>query len=224
MRNDVIQAIDAARIIVVIRGVQGDELLKTAQALKDGGLSIVELPFDAANPAQDEQVAQNVEQLKAHFGSELYVGCGTVLCQKQVDLAHQCGAQLIVAPNTNAQVVAHALVNDLVAIPGAMTPGEIVAAYDAGADYVKLFPAAQLGEAYVKAVTQPLGHIKLLAFGGIGLENYKRFLINGAFGAGIASALVNERYINNSNYDIITANARQYVRHTLEYTAKSAGA
>ena len=99
----------------------------------------------------------------------------------------------------------------MVSMPGAMTPTEIVTAHDAGAEFVKLFPAADLGAGYVKAVRAPLSHIKLLAVGGVSEKNFADFLKAGVVGAGVGGNLANRTWIENGEFDKITEVARQLV-------------
>ena len=216
MKTKVTDAIDATRIIVVTRGLALDALEKVSQALMDGGLNVIELAFSASDKAGNLATASCIASLKSKFGDALCVGAGTVLDDEQLRLASDCGAGFIVSPNVDRAIIEKTKEAGLVSIPGALTPTEIAAAHSFGADYIKLFPAAQMGEQYLKTITAPLNHLRLIPFGGITLENYKRFLINGAYGAGIGDSLVNDRYVGTGNYAIITNTAKQYARLTSE--------
>lgn len=141
----------------------------------------------------------------------MLVGAGTVLNTKQVELTAQAGGSYIIAPNVDVNVIRRTVELGMVSMPGAMTPTEIVVAHDAGAEFVKLFPAANLGTDYVKAIRAPLSHIKLLAVGGVSEKNFADFLKVGMVGAGVGGNLANKTWIENGEYGKITEVARQLV-------------
>lgn len=144
---------------------------------------------------------------------KVYVGAGTVLTREQVDLAKEAGALYIITPSTNPDVIRYAKEQGLVTMPGAMTPSEVVEAYEAGADFVKIFPVGNLGAAYIKAVKAPLSHIPILAVGGVNEKNIAEFLRMGAVGAGVGGNLVNTQWIKNGEFDKITALAEEFVKN-----------
>ena len=126
-----------------------------------------------------------------------------------MDVAAQNGAEYIISPNTCAEVIRRTRELGLASIPGAMTPTEIIAAHDAGAHFVKLFPAAALGIPYLKSILSPISHIDLIATGGIGAENLASFLSAGCVGAGIGGSLCDRKLIASGQADAITRLARQ---------------
>ena len=127
-----------------------------------------------------------------------------------LELAKNAGAQFIVSPDTNEEVIRATVAAGMVSMPGALTPTEIVTAHAYGADFVKLFPAGTQGTAYFKAVTAPLNHIRLLAVGGVNEKNIADFLAAGAVGAGVGGNLVNKTWIANGEFDKITALAKEF--------------
>ena len=139
------------------------------------------------------------------------VGAGTVTSVELVELAAKAGAKYIISPDTNVDVIRRTRELGLVSLPGALTPSEITTAYNNGADFVKLFPIADMGASYVKAVRAPLGHIDMLAVGGVNDKNLKSFLDAGVCGAGIGGNLVNKAWIAAGEYEKITEIARTYV-------------
>jgi 2-dehydro-3-deoxyphosphogluconate aldolase/(4S)-4-hydroxy-2-oxoglutarate aldolase len=150
-------------------------------------------------------------EIAEEFEGRMLVGAGTVTTPELVEMAADAGAKYIISPDTNLDVIRRTLKYGLVSIPGAMTPTEIMAAHNAGADFVKLFPSGNLGVDYIKAIRAPISHIRLLAVGGINENNIRQFLDAGMCGAGIGSNLVNGRWIENAEYDKIANAAKMLV-------------
>ena len=149
--------------------------------------------------------------LVKHFEGRMYIGAGTVLTPEQVELVAEAGGRFVISPDTNTGVIEKTKQLDLVSIPGALTPTEVQTAHRAGADFVKLFPVDGLGNAYVKAISAPLSHIKFLAVGGVNEENMASFLRAGVCGFGIGSGMVNRKLIEAGDYGAITELAKKYV-------------
>ncbi len=162
-------------------------------------------------PNPPQETADTLQQLGRVLGGKMLFGTGTVLSAQQVDISTNAGAQFIISPNTDESVIAQTLKHGLVSIPGAMTPSEIVKAHNLGADFVKLFPAAQLGFDYVKSVRAAINHVKLLATGGVDRDNIAGFLKLGMVGAGVGSNLCSKTLVNEGRFDEITATAKAYV-------------
>jgi 2-dehydro-3-deoxyphosphogluconate aldolase/(4S)-4-hydroxy-2-oxoglutarate aldolase len=139
------------------------------------------------------------------------VGAGTVLTVEQVDLAIEGGAEFIVSPDTDEEVIRYTIKRGLVSLPGAMTPTEAKKAHFAGADFVKLFPCVGEGCAMLKAFRAPLSHIKFLAVGGVNEKNARDFMNAGAVGLGIGGNLVNKGWIDAGEFDKITEAAAAIV-------------
>ncbi len=142
------------------------------------------------------------------------VGAGTVTSAALAELAHSAGAQFIVSPDTDPAVIRRTKELGMCAMPGAMTPSEIKTAYEAGADFVKVFPASVLGPEYIRAIRGPLGQIPLLAVGGVSEGNAAAFLQAGCVGVGVGGKLVNRDWIAAGQWDSITQLARQLVENT----------
>ena len=139
----------------------------------------------------------------------MMVGAGTVTTPELVELAASAGAQYIISPDVNVDVIHRTRELGLVSLPGAMTPTEVMTAHLAGADFVKLFPAGNLGISYVKAIRAPISHVKLLAVGGVNEDNVADFLHAGMVGAGVGGNLANKKWIEAGEYDKITQTARK---------------
>ena len=141
----------------------------------------------------------------------LHVGAGTVMTEAQLKLATEAGAEYIISPNVDTAIIRATKAVGLISIPGAFTPSEIAGAYQAGADFVKLFPADCVDLKYIKAVCAPINHIPLLAVSGVTPENLGDYLNAGMAGAGIGSILVTKADVANEDYDAIAQRAARYV-------------
>lgn len=209
MKQTVIEAILKHKVIAIIRGVKGDKLIPLAKALFEGGIRLVEITFSADGSVSDEKTAEQIGLLAKQFEGRMMVGAGTVLTEKQVDLTKQAGGLFVISPNMDEAVIRKSSALGLVSIPGALTPTEVNAAHNMGADFVKLFPVSNLGPKYVKAVKAPLSHVKLLAVGGVDENNIAEYMAAGICGAGVGGNLVNRQWVEAEEFDKITQVARQ---------------
>ncbi|MBQ4120364.1 MAG: MBL fold metallo-hydrolase [Clostridia bacterium] len=200
------------KIIVIVRGIGSDKLLDFATAAYNGGIRLLECTFDATGNTSDEEIASNIKMLADHFEGKMLIGAGTVLTEKQVELTKNAGGKFIISPDTNKEVITKTKELGLVSIPGAFTPSEAVAAHNAGADFVKLFPITSMGSRYLKDIKAPLSHIRFLAVGGINADNMAEFLSVGACGFGIGSDIANKKLIEANNFAAIEESAKRYVK------------
>ena len=210
MKNKVIEAIEKYKIIAILRGIDSDKLIPVAKALYDGGIRLLEITYSANGKVSDEETAKNIKVLAENFKDMLYIGAGTVLNEKQVELTKQSGGLFIISPDTNKKVIEKSNECGLVSIPGALTPTEIATAKRYGADFVKMFPVTSLGTEYVKAVKAPLSHVKLLAVGGINENNMSDYLASGVCGFGVGSNITNMKMIENNDWAGIANLAKAY--------------
>ncbi len=195
------------KVIAICRGIYGDDLRALADALFKGGIEMIEVTFDQKDPDHLHKTQTAIRMLKDTF-QEMAVGAGTVISLTQLQYAYEGGAQYIISPNTDLAVIRETKRLGLLSIPGAMTPSDIVSAYQNGADFVKLFPCAQLGTSYVKAIRSPLNHIPLLATGGITPDNLEEYLSLGMAGAGMGGNLCSKALLKEKKFDELTAIAR----------------
>ncbi len=209
MKKEVLKCIGDSRVIVIVRKLKDEFLIPTAEAMYRGGIRLIEITFDPAGVFSEETTLRQIELLRSRFGSELHIGAGTVLTPRQAEAAHSAGASFIISPNTDPSVIAVTNALDMVSIPGAMTPTEILQANRAGADLVKIFPAAELGVEYFRAVLAPLNHIKVIAVGGIDDRNMRAFLEAGAVAVGAGSCIVRRDAIEEGEFNEITLHARR---------------
>ena len=211
MQEKIIRAVQAHKLIAILRGVPQDRVLPVAEALYRGGIRLLEITFSADARVSDEETARQIGMLARHFEGRMFIGAGTVLTAEQVRLTAEAGGKFIISPDTNEAVIAETKKLGLVSMPGALTPSEITAAHRAGADFVKLFPVTSLGTAYIKAITAPLSHIRLLAVGGINESNMEQYLKAGVCGFGVSSNIIDKKMVETENYDGITELAKSYV-------------
>ncbi|MBE7092842.1 MAG: bifunctional 4-hydroxy-2-oxoglutarate aldolase/2-dehydro-3-deoxy-phosphogluconate aldolase [Clostridiales bacterium] len=214
MCKKVIESILENKIVVIVRGVEKNNLIPLAQAMYDGGIRLLEITFDATGKISDKETAENIKMLSQYFEGKMYIGAGTVLTKEQVRLTKESGGKFIISPDINTRIIRYTKKLKLVSMPGALTPSEIQKAHRAGADFVKLFPISNMGSSYVKAVTAPLKHIKLIAVGGVDASNMAEFISAGVVGFGLGSNIVNHKLINDGNFAQITEEAKRCVNAT----------
>ena len=213
MREAIIQKVLDKKIVAIVRGVYGEDALGLAKALYAGGVELLEVTFDQSKPEALEQTSDTIRMLVEELGDKMAFGAGTVTSLEMLELAKNAGAQFIVSPDTNEEVIKATVAGGMVSMPGALSPTEIVTAYRYGADFVKVFPTANLGASYIKAIRGPINHIRLLAVGGVNEKNIGEFLKAGVNGAGVGGNLVNKEWIKNGEFDKITALAEEFCRN-----------
>lgn len=211
MRERIMQEILEKKIISIVRGVEPDKMVRIAEALYEGGVTMIEVTFNQKNPASWQETADSIAAIKAAMGDKMFVGAGTVTSVELVDMAAQAGAGYIISPDTDPDVIARTRELGLVSLPGAYTPTEAKQAHNAGADFVKLFPCVGDAPAYLKALCAPLSHIKFLAVGGVTADNAADFLKAGAVGIGVGSSLVNKKWADAGEFWKITEEAKRFI-------------
>lgn len=211
-RDAVIREMYEKKIIAIFRGIETEKCAAAAKALFDGGVTMMEVTF---NPKEKEtcyrSTTEGIRSIIQTGRGRIFAGAGTVISQEQVVLAYEAGAQYIITPTFDPDIIRLAKKLGMVTMPGAYTATEIKNAYEAGADFVKIFPAAEAGTSYFKAVRGPLCHIPLAAVGGVDIRNAKAFLEAGAVCLGIGGNLVDKKRIEKNDYMGLTELARQYV-------------
>jgi 2-dehydro-3-deoxyphosphogluconate aldolase / (4S)-4-hydroxy-2-oxoglutarate aldolase len=201
-----LQQIEENGIVAVIRGAKPDQVRDIARALKDGGVKTLEITVDTPN------VLSLIEGLSTELKGEVIVGAGTVLDPETARAAIMAGAQFIFSPTVNVDTIRVTKRYGVVSIPGALTPTEILTAYEHGADLIKVFPANVFGPKYLKDIHGPLAHIPLMPTGGVDLSNVDAYIKAGAVALGVGSSLVNLKEEINAHYlDGLTQKASQFV-------------
>lgn len=183
MRNDALESIKNNKVLAVIRANSVTEAYDLAQACIDGGLKLIEITFSF--PKSDKVITKLSKQ------KGIQVGAGTVLNLNMAKNAINSGAKFIVSPHTDKEIIIYAKSKRLPVVSGALTPSEIVNAWNIGADFVKIFPVKYLGgPSYVKAIKDPLPFVNVLVTGGVTIENFTEYLTAGASLVGISSDLI----------------------------------
>lgn len=198
------------KLIAISRGADSSAMPEMCEAILRGGIHMLEITFDHTSDNGIANTIACIRAVKQQFGDRISVGAGTVLSAEEVRLAADAGAEYMISPNVNAAVIAETKKLGLVSIPGAMTPTEAVNAVDAGADFVKLFPAAALGLSYFKAIVAPLKHIRFLPTGGITPELIPEFMKLGAAGFGVGGNLTNAQLVREGKFDVIEKAAHAF--------------
>lgn len=211
MRERIIAAIENKKIIVIVRGIDRENLIPLAEAMYDGGIRLLEITYSANGKVSDEYTAENIRILSEYFQDRMYIGAGTVLTEKQVELTAQANGQFIISPDACPEVIQKTRSLGLVSIPGALTPSEMQLAHKNGADFIKIFPIANLGASYVKAVKAPLSHLKMLAVGGVNENNISEYLNAGINGFGLGSNIIDKKKIQQKDWKGIADLAKRYV-------------
>lgn len=211
MKSEIISAIRQAKIVAILRGVPEQKLPKLLEALYQGGIRLAEITFDAKGITPAQTTADQIASMNRQFAGKLLVGAGTVLTVEQAKLAVQAGAQFLISPNYDEEVIKYAAQAGVVSMPGCITPSEAVQATKWGADFIKIFPSDTLGPKYFKAICAPLSHISFIAVGGVDDSNVADFLKAGAVGVGVGSNIVNKKMLAEDDYAGITALARRYM-------------
>ncbi|NLK07753.1 MAG: bifunctional 4-hydroxy-2-oxoglutarate aldolase/2-dehydro-3-deoxy-phosphogluconate aldolase [Firmicutes bacterium] len=201
----VLKLIEETKIVGIVRKVPKHSAYHTANALVEGGLKVLE--FTAETP----QIASIIEDVKSKLPDTVAVGVGTVLDGETARIMILAGADFIVTPTLNRSTMEVCLRYGKPVIPGAMTPTEILTAYTQGADYVKVFPADVLGPGFFKSLKGPLGHIPLMATGGISKANAKAYLDAGSAAVGVGGSLVPAQAVADKDYGAIKKAAKQLV-------------
>lgn len=204
-RAAVIQQIESLGVVAVIRMKEPDRLRAVVDALADGGVRALEVTMTV--PRAVDLIREIAPTLPGGF----LLGAGTVVDTETATRVIDAGAQFVVSPVFRPAVIDAAHERDVPALPGCMTPTEILAAWDAGADVVKVFPATGLGPGFLTDVRGPLPHVKLMPTGGVTLDNAGDWIRAGAVAVGVGTALLDASAIASGDYQVLTANARRII-------------
>jgi len=203
-RSQVIAAIGTSGLIAVVRATSGDQALKVAEACRQGGAAAIEITFTVPG------AAQVIERLASEYAKgEILIGAGTVLDPETARIAILAGAQYVVSPCLNPEVVRLCSRYGVASMPGAMTVREVLDCLECGADVVKAFPGEVVGPAFIKAVRGPLPQARLVPTGGVGIENVAEWIKAGSFAVGVGGNLT--AGAKTGDYGAVTAMTRRFV-------------
>jgi 2-dehydro-3-deoxyphosphogluconate aldolase/(4S)-4-hydroxy-2-oxoglutarate aldolase len=205
-REELVKRIERGTLVPVVRAPTADLAVKAVEAILEGGISTFEITLTVPG------AVQVIESLVKRFGSRALIGAGTVLSAEQAAACIDVGAQFIVSPGFDAATVELVLKRGLPCMPGALTPTEVITAWKAGVDMVKIFPCSAMGGAkYLKALKGPLPQVKMLPTGGVNANTVHEYLAAGAAALGIGSELVDAQALAAGQLDLITARAKELV-------------
>ncbi len=204
-RHSDLQRVLSSGLVAIIRAPSGEQLVEVAEALLEGGIDVIEVTFTVPG------VLDIISRVRDALGDRILLGAGTVLDTESARAALLAGAEFLVTPTVNPGVIDLCNRYDKVVMPGAFTPTEVLAAWEAGADIVKVFPADIGGPKHLKALLGPFPQIRLLPTGGVNLDTLDSFVQAGACAVGLGSALVEKDALARGDMDRIRDLARQYV-------------
>ena len=211
-----LEYIKERKIVAIVRGLSPEYLVRLGHAFEEGGIGLMEVTYNQTAPETWKDTANGIEAVEKEFGDRLLVGAGTVITLEQVSMTYNAGGHYLVTPTTQPEIIRAGKALGLGLYPGALTPTEILTAYEAGADAVKVFPASSLGPGYIKAIRAPLSHIPLMAVGGVNEKNAAEFMKAGCVGLGVGGNLVNKEWIKNGEWEKITALAKEFRKAVAE--------
>lgn len=193
-------------LVAVIRRPKKSQINYIAEALVEGGTGALEITLDTPG------ALEMIHELKEKFQDKVLVGAGTVLDAISAKSAIDAGSDFIFCPSFDIETVQITNRYGRISIPGVMTPTEMVQAYSAGADLLKVFPGAALGENYIKDLQGPLGHIPMMPTGGVSVDNVETFIKNGAVAVGAGGSLVDGKAITEERYEVITEISKEFIK------------
>jgi len=216
-KQDVIRKINEIGLIPVVRADSAEMALRAVTAIREGGVSILEITMTVPG------AVGVIEMLADRFGQDVLIGAGTVLDENTARTCMQAGARFVVSPALDLATVECCRSSGVVVMPGALTPTEVVKAWTAGADFVKVFPCGAVGGAsYIKALKAPLPQVPLVPTGGVSLKTAADFIKAGAAALGVGADLVDVAALRSGQDSVITERARQFLSIVRE--ARGSGA
>jgi 2-dehydro-3-deoxyphosphogluconate aldolase/(4S)-4-hydroxy-2-oxoglutarate aldolase len=214
-KREVFNRMISEGLVPVVRVSSAQEAIDVAEAIKEGGVSFIEITMSV------QGAIEVIRELTEKYKDKIIMGAGTVLDPETGRAALLAGAQFLVSPTLNLDLIHLAHRYSAVVIPGTMTPTEVLTAWNAGADLVKVFPAAQLGgPEYIKALRGPLPQILLVPTGGVNLQNAGAFIRAGATALGAGGELVDKKAVKEKKFHIITENTRAFLKAIQEARGK----
>ena len=210
-KDDVKALLLQEKFVVLTRSLPADQLAKVADALVSGGVRFLEITVDQMSPDPEKALKTSADAVRNTVGDRLVIGVGTVLTPEQFGWAKDIDAAFYFAPSTDVSVIREANASGILAIPGAMTPTEIVTAWNAGADFIKLFPADDLGYHYIQNLKGPLPHIPLIMSGGVNPETIPKYFEHGASAVCTGISVIQKGLLRAGDYEGIGRLARIHV-------------
>ncbi|HEX2914643.1 MAG TPA: bifunctional 4-hydroxy-2-oxoglutarate aldolase/2-dehydro-3-deoxy-phosphogluconate aldolase [Chloroflexia bacterium] len=207
--QNVLEITGQGGVVAIVRLPDLSQAIALSRALLDGGITALE--FTLTNSDALKAMAEVKSTLAEFRQGKAVIGAGTVLNPEQASASIEAGAEFIVSPSTNFETIKLCRERGVAVMPGALTPTEIVKAWEAGADVIKVFPARSFGPAYFKDLREPLPHLKLMPTGGVNLENVAEYIRNGAVAVGVGGNLVDKKLVEAQDWEAIRRKAASYV-------------
>ena len=203
-------------LITIIRNIELVQIPNVVNALYDGGARVVEVAFNPSDPNTIEKTTAIIRRINEVMGDKLMVGAGTVISEEFLNAAFDAKEKFIFSPNTDIEIIKKTKEWGMISIPGALTPSEIMKAYNAGADLIKLFPITKNEIDYVINVTRPLSHIPFICVGGTNIDTIELFIKAGAKGVGTGISILKPELIDTNNYSEIAKLTKQHLEKIAE--------
>ncbi|SHN30515.1 2-dehydro-3-deoxyphosphogluconate aldolase / (4S)-4-hydroxy-2-oxoglutarate aldolase [Cyclobacterium lianum] len=204
-------AFEKAPIVSIFRNLDSRDLMQVASCFREAGLSTMEITLNSVNATED--IARLVES----FGEDLNIGAGTVCDLNGMHRALDAGAQFIVTPISDIDVINFCVAQKIPVFPGAFTPTEIYKSWQMGATMVKVFPSGSVGPEYIRDIQAPLNEIKLMPTGGVNQDNIRAYFEAGAHAVGVGSALVPNKYLNTQDWEGLTKHLKAFLGAYQQY-------
>lgn len=205
-KQDVLRRVAEVGIVPVVRAASAEEAMQVIEAIKAGGVNVLEITMTVP------RAVRVIEQVADRYGDEVIVGAGTVLDAETARACILAGAQFVVSPSLNVKTIELCRRYLVAVLPGALTPTEVINAWAAGADVVKVFPCGALGGAkYLKSLKAPLPQVEMIPTGGVSLATAAEFIEAGALALGVGADLVDTKAIRAGQPEKVTAAARAYI-------------
>lgn len=219
MQKTTAETLERVGLIPVLRARNAKQAHAVVQAMLAGGVTVVEVTMTVPG------AVDLLKELKSEYGAKLLLGSGTVTTADQAEATIEAGAEFVVSPSFHPEVIAVTKAHRKLSIPGALTPTEVITAWNAGADYVKIFPCSAMGGAsYLKSLLAPFPNLKLIPTGGVTHHTAAGFLEAGARALGVGSDLVNLAAIDEGKPEVITAAAQVYLKIVADFRNPANGA
>ena len=205
MSAEQVKRVKDAGLVAIVRAPSADEALATVEAIHAAGVSVIEVTMTVPG------AIGVLEKLAAKLGSKVLLGAGTVLDPETARACILAGAEFLVSPNLNVKVIELTRRYSKVSVPAGLTPTEVVTAWEAGADFVKIFPCSAMGGAdYIKALKAPLPQVEMIPTGGVSLENCGTFFKAGAAAVAVGGELVDKKAVQEKRWDAVTQTAKAF--------------
>jgi len=199
-----------SKIIAILRGVEPHYSLQTGQAIINGGVRFMEITMNTSG------AESMIAQWRQQFSEQAYVGAGTVIDVEHAKRAVAAGAQFLISPNLDLEVIEYAQQHDVPVWPGVMTPTEILAAKKAGVDAIKLFPMGTLGINYIREIRGPIADLPIIATGGVKMDNIAQYFAAGANAVGMGTTLVDLSHAQAGRFEEITTTVKSFTEAVAE--------